>query len=538
MKPIIKSIIEYSQSVYSTSIAAKEVEKAVTNLLAQKKYSCIIDSEMPLYITLVFNTRDEKFLDLLGRESIYVKVDEDLEGDHDIYNLQISLLRLQLPNDFDNCVILVGSKEYNQNADIPQKDKDLPTFIAEVPNRTFDNIILPEDVKSRLMRAISIIENRDIIFEQLQFKKVDPATKTIICFYGPAGTGKTITAHAIASYLGKKIMVSSYAQIESKYVGDGAKNLRNIFKAAEEQDAVLFMDEADSFLSKRIESTSNGSDKHYNRMSNEMFQLLENFNGCVIFATNLHSDVDNAFKSRIVDSIMFPLPDVKGREAMLKTMVPSFILDSVFKQNSDELSIFCESLNGFSGRDIRKSLLLTYAEIAPQIKALGLSNINWNKEIFSVGFNSVRETVELAEDIPTDLVENLLDEKKFKNKQFEIAKLAVLVDGPNIDDREQTLINDLSQTLKGVPADGECLSNTEPLETVCTGLTEEQKRVIIDTAIRVVTIDGDFSENEHAFIRKVSNLLGYSKLFEDSIISYGESMALSYLQWIKSLDLK
>ena len=89
-------------------------------------------------------------------------------------------------------------------------------------------------------------------------------------------------------------MIASYASIESKWVGEGPKNLRRIFSDAEEQDAILFFDEADSFLSKRVSNAETGSDKHYNRRSNEMFQLLESYNGIVIFATNLVSDFDTA----------------------------------------------------------------------------------------------------------------------------------------------------------------------------------------------------------------------------------------------------
>lgn len=538
MKPTIKSIIEDSPSIYSTSLKAKEVEKEVSELFALKKHKAIWDSDMPIHVTLLFNSKEQDMLNLHGSNRLAIKTSQELESDHDIYLLQISLLQVRIPNEFKSCVIIIGTTEYQQNgnAGIEKKD-DLPTFTAIEPNRTFENIILPQEVKDRLFRAIAIIEHKEIIFDLLEFKKVDPATKTIICFYGPAGTGKTITAQAIAHYLGKRIMISSYAQIESKYVGDGAKNLRNIFKAAEEQDAVLFMDEADSFLSKRIESTSNGSDKHYNRMSNEMFQLLENFNGCVIFATNLHSDVDKAFKSRIVDSIYFPLPDSKCRASMLKTMVPKGILDKVFNPESDELEKFCDNLNGFSGRDIRKSILLTYANIAPEIKEKGLDNVVWSQDIFSIGFNSVRETVEISEEIPLDDVNSFLESKKFKTKQFELAKQAVLVDGPNIDEREIELINDLSLSLKGVSAQDEDVKCEMTLEEICRNVDESQKKILIDTAVRVVTIDGDFSEDEHSFMLKLCALLGYSSEYTDAIMAYAESMAKSYLMWINSLKL-
>ena len=56
----------------------------------------------------------------------------------------------------------------------------------------------------------------------------------------------------MASYLDKPILMASYAEVESKYVGDGSKNIEAVFHAAERDGAVLFIDEADSLLSRRL----------------------------------------------------------------------------------------------------------------------------------------------------------------------------------------------------------------------------------------------------------------------------------------------
>ena len=61
-----------------------------------------------------------------------------------------------------------------------------------------------------------------------------------------------MAAHCIADALGRKIVIANFAEIESKYVGDSPKNLENIFKTAARENAVLFFDEADSFLGKRF----------------------------------------------------------------------------------------------------------------------------------------------------------------------------------------------------------------------------------------------------------------------------------------------
>ena len=377
-----------------------------------------------------------------------------------------------------------------------------------------------------------------MIFDTLGYSRVDKTIKSIVCFYGPAGTGKTITAHAIAKYLGKKIVISSYAQIESKYVGDGAKNLRKIFKDAEDQDAVLFMDECDSFLSKRIESTDSGSDKHYNRMSNELFQLLENHTGCIIFATNLLTDIDKAFKSRIVDSIYFPLPDKEGRIKMLKKMCLPSILNKVFKTDK-ELEDFAEQLEGFSGRDLRKSILLTFAEVSDEVADVGFENFIWNVDRFKVGFDDVRKS--FSEDtenqtIPLDEIQTFTEQKRFCRKQFELAKHAVLVDD-GVDDREFLLLQDLSRQLLNVELEERTILTEMTLSDICDNIIEiNQKRTLIDTAIRVVSIDGELSDNERVFIGKLSDLLGFSEGAKLKFYSYAESMANAYLHWIQAIE--
>jgi len=204
-----------------------------------------------------------------------------------------------------------------------------------------------------------------------------------LCFYGAPGTGKTMCAHAVASELGQPIMFASYASIESKWVGEGPKNLRKIFSDAAEQNAVLFFDEADSFLSKRVNNAETGSDKHYNRMSNEMFQLLEDYDGIVIFATNLVSDFDKAFKSRILAFVEFEKPDKQGRVKLIKSMTPSKL--PLTPLTESELGKLADISEGFCGREIRKAMLTSLAEGAlNDVKMISFKDLE-------KGFSAVKE---------------------------------------------------------------------------------------------------------------------------------------------------
>lgn len=263
-------------------------------------------------------------------------------------------------------------------------------FVAVAPKYSMDKIIMPENTRSQINRAITLVRNQHKIFKEWGFEEIDPHTKTILCFYGAPGTGKTMCAHALANELKKNILIASYASIESKWVGEGPKNLQKIFKDAEEQDAILFFDEADSFLSKRVNNAETGSDKHYNRMSNEMFQLLEDYNGIIIFATNLVVDFDKAFKSRILAFVEFIKPDYEARKKLISIMIPTKLpMHHVLTEAElDELSELSE---GFSGREMRKALLTTLAEGA-------LRDVSsFSLEEFKVGFKAVMEETEAVE---------------------------------------------------------------------------------------------------------------------------------------------
>ena len=122
-----------------------------------------------------------------------------------------------------------------------------------------------------------------------------------LCFHGAPGTGKTALAEHIARELGRPLMVRQASDLVSKFVGETEQNMARMFNEAKAEQAVLLLDEADSFLRsrKRAERTYEVTEV------NEMLQGMERFGGVFICTTNLFEDLDEAALRRFTFKIRF-----------------------------------------------------------------------------------------------------------------------------------------------------------------------------------------------------------------------------------------
>jgi SpoVK/Ycf46/Vps4 family AAA+-type ATPase len=112
-----------------------------------------------------------------------------------------------------------------------------------------------------------------------------------------------------------------YSELESRWVGQTAKHVASVFRAAERQDAVLFFDEADAIAGRRFALMQAAVDREANSVVNVLLHELETFPGIVIFATNLAANMDPAFERRIRTHILFEMPDVEARERIWQVQV-------------------------------------------------------------------------------------------------------------------------------------------------------------------------------------------------------------------------
>ena len=236
-----------------------------------------------------------------------------------------------------------------------KSDDGLASFAPETPRYTFDQIIIPDETRKRIMDALSVVEHRELVYDTWGFAKCDKSPNSILSFYGPPGTGKTMCAHAIAAHLGKPLLAFNYADIESKYVGDAAKNLKKAFETATKLGAIMFFDEADSFLGKRINNVSQGAEQSINSQRSQMLIYLEEFKGVVIFATNLQSNVDKAFESRILAHIKLDLPNRDARADIIRGLVPAS-LPLAAPLTDEDLLRAADAVDGLAGREIKQAV--------------------------------------------------------------------------------------------------------------------------------------------------------------------------------------
>src|SRR5690242_1082114 len=183
-----------------------------------------------------------------------------------------------------------------------------------VPERTLSEVVLPPQTRRTLDQALAEVRNHNLIFSHWGLGERHTSGRGLAFnFAGPPGTGKTICAEAIAHALRKKLLVVDYAEAESMWLGETPKNIVAAFRAANEQNAVLFFDEADAIATRRSIGAGSAPDRERNLTVNVLLRELETFNGIVIFATNLAANFDRGFERRIRTHVLFEIPGAEER---------------------------------------------------------------------------------------------------------------------------------------------------------------------------------------------------------------------------------
>jgi SpoVK/Ycf46/Vps4 family AAA+-type ATPase len=174
------------------------------------------------------------------------------------------------------------------------------------------DLVLPKALEERLSKVVLEQRQRD----KLLFYNLHPRSKLL--FVGPPGTGKTMTAHALAGELHLPLFSVLLEGLITKFMGETAVKLRQIFDAMALTPGVYFFDEFDAIGTKRSATNDVGEIR---RVLNSFLQFLENASSksLIVAATNHPELLDPALSRRFDDVIEYNLPDQEVAERILRT---------------------------------------------------------------------------------------------------------------------------------------------------------------------------------------------------------------------------
>ena len=202
----------------------------------------------------------------------------------------------------ENSLLLNGKKK-------KMRDKVKAEYDLRVLNASMD----PKEIVNMVQNAAKYAEKN---------KNTENGIRML--FYGLSGTGKTELARYIAEQLGKEIILSRPSDILSPYVGQDEQNIRDAFDQAEQSDAILLFDEADTFFYDR-----NQAQRTWERsLVNEFLTQMEEFTGILICTTNLRNIMDPAMQRRFHMLVEFKPMKFDGIKIMLEKYFPAYHLSN------------------------------------------------------------------------------------------------------------------------------------------------------------------------------------------------------------------
>lgn len=321
----------------------------------------------------------ETALFLLAGNDLEKRLQKMMMFDESATLLKERILQLEYgePGEPANAAALRISSEYLQYITTGVQNK--PDFSMHFPAKRitsrleWNDLVLGNSTEQEINQLITWIEHSEEILENFGLQKNLKRGYRAL-FYGPPGTGKTLTATLIGAKVGMDVYRVDLSQVISKYIGETEKNLSNIFDQAEHRNWILFFDEADSLFGARTQ-TNNSNDRAANQEISYLLQRVEDFPGIVILASNLRSNIDEAFSRRFQNTVYFPMPEPAERLRLWKNI---FSKEAILEDDVD-LSYFAEkyALAGGALTNVARYAALS----ATQEKRMQISNDDITKAL-------------------------------------------------------------------------------------------------------------------------------------------------------------
>jgi SpoVK/Ycf46/Vps4 family AAA+-type ATPase len=170
----------------------------------------------------------------------------------------------------------------------------------------WNQLRLPQEEVTLLHQIADYVKQRNRMFEDYGLPdKIKRGVGISALFTGNNGTGKTMAARVIANDLNLDLYRIDLSTVVSKYIGETEKNLGRLFDAADDSNAILLFDEADSLFGKRF-GVKDAYDRYANMSIAYLLQRIESYQGLAILTTNTKDSLDSAFMRRLRFIVDFP----------------------------------------------------------------------------------------------------------------------------------------------------------------------------------------------------------------------------------------
>lgn len=401
-----------------TNIITQRVNLTKTNLSVEqlfKKYS-LSQEEKIIFLVLLkeeYSNEDEILRDSNTLVSMISKDEMHKLKNRTLLEENAKLMSLRLI-DYDE---ILGATSINKSYFIcedvlygimhPQKNdkktkkamlenivKESEIFELIEPNTDIDDVVLNPKIKVVLNSILKQLD-KDVINKLSSWGiKTKKGVDAKIIFYGPAGTGKTMSALSLAKSLKKQVLSFDCSKILSKYVGESEQNVRKIFDTYKsicneaKIEPVLLLNEADQFLSSRMESGTSSADKMHNQMQNIFLEQIERFEGVLIATTNFLQSLDSAFSRRFDFKIEFKKPNFNERLIIWQKIMPenanfeeNFSLNELAKFELSGAQITLVLKNTALKVAVRDDDVFTLKDFVDEIKKEQISAFDSDKKV-------------------------------------------------------------------------------------------------------------------------------------------------------------
>lgn len=276
--------------------------------------------------------------------------------------------------------ILLDNGKKKNKANVIKFPLDLKNLVlTETPDIRKSQLVICNELEGRL---------NNIIHEYQQIEKLKSfglENRRKILLIGPPGTGKTMTAKALANELKLPLHTIQVDRLVTKFMGETSSKLRQIFDLIESEQGVYFFDEFDAIGGERSMDNDVGEMR---RVLNSFLQFIEQdaSNSIIIGATNNPKLLDHALFRRFDDILYYTNPNKKERKELILNLLGNFI-HSKFTwksviEKSDGLS---QSELDQACRNAIKSVVLSNSKkVTSEILEIAINNKQASKQRYTI----------------------------------------------------------------------------------------------------------------------------------------------------------